>query len=197
MLVALGAASSWHGAEPIVGADPHPVVSLWNGMVRFGTFTMTSSLLARLRLSLLHERALARTDPLTGAANGRTFYESVCLAVERSLRSARPLTLAYLDLDNFKQVNDRQGHAAGDEALRRVAHGPLDRGELTALERLGELGERLRRGVHSVSCSTRARGEGARGRGRRRQPADSPGGRNDQAGRCRSLQPRAHLSHAG
>jgi diguanylate cyclase (GGDEF)-like protein len=74
-------------------------------------------LLSRLRLSLYIEKKLARSDPLTGAANGRTFYESVSLAVERALRAERPITVAYLDLDNFKWLNDRLGHSAGDEAL--------------------------------------------------------------------------------
>src|SRR5207253_7376812 len=66
---------------------------------------------------VMRERLLARTDPLTGAANARTFYESVALEAERATRAGRPLTLAYLDLDNFKRLNDRLGHAAGDAAL--------------------------------------------------------------------------------
>ena len=70
-----------------------------------------------MRVSLFLEKKLARSDPLTGAANGRTFYETVSLAVERSLRAQSPLTLAYLDLDNFKWLNDKLGHSAGDEAL--------------------------------------------------------------------------------
>src|SRR5947209_3726117 len=60
---------------------------------------------------------IAPTDALTGAANGRTFYECVTVEVGRARRLTRPLTLAYLDLDNFKQLNDRLGHAAGDQAL--------------------------------------------------------------------------------
>ena len=66
------------------------------------------------------ERLLARTDSLTGAANGRTFYETAAIESERARRTSRPLTLAYLDLDDFKQLNDRLGHAIGDEALRHI-----------------------------------------------------------------------------
>jgi diguanylate cyclase (GGDEF)-like protein len=90
---------------------------VWNGIARFGVFVITASLLSRLRVSLVLEKKLARSDPLTGAANGRTFYENVSLAVERSLRSQKPLTLAYFDLDKFKQLNDKLGHVAGDQAL--------------------------------------------------------------------------------
>src|SRR5262249_5901959 len=85
-----------------------------------GTLALTTSLVSRLHAGILRERLLARTDPLTGAANGRTFYEAVAAEAERARRADRPLTLAYLDLDDFKQLNDRLGHAAGDAALLRV-----------------------------------------------------------------------------
>jgi diguanylate cyclase (GGDEF)-like protein len=101
------------------GTELH--VCLWNDVVRFGFFVITSSLLARVRLAVLREQTLARTDPLTGAANGRTFYEQTHRELCRSSRTLRPFTLAYLDLDHFKEVNDRSGHLAGDEVLKRVA----------------------------------------------------------------------------
>jgi diguanylate cyclase (GGDEF)-like protein len=117
ILISMICAVSWQAVEASWESDANPLVLLWNGTARFGIFVVTSSLLSRLRLSLYLEKRLARSDPLTGAANGRTFYEGVSLAVERALRAGQPVTLAYLDLDNFKWLNDKLGHSAGDDAL--------------------------------------------------------------------------------
>lgn len=74
-----------------------------------------------LRLSLKREKALARIDPLTSVPNRRAFYEVLQRERHRLQRSARPLTLAYIDLDNFKEVNDNFGHKAGDSVLMTVS----------------------------------------------------------------------------
>src|SRR3954469_19186086 len=63
----------------------------------------------------------ARTDALTGLLNRRGFQELMEVETERALRSARPLAILVGDLDHFKHLNDRYGHAAGDEALKRFA----------------------------------------------------------------------------
>jgi diguanylate cyclase (GGDEF)-like protein len=64
---------------------------------------------------------LAVTDGLTGLYNHRYLQEQLHLAVERSLRSSVPVAMLMIDVDHFKKYNDRQGHPAGDEALRSVA----------------------------------------------------------------------------
>lgn len=71
-----------------------------------------------------HERLaeLAFADPLTELPNRRAFLDRLGVELLRSRRTGRPLSIALVDLDGFKAVNDRYGHAAGDAALRDVAH---------------------------------------------------------------------------
>ncbi len=64
---------------------------------------------------------LAVRDPLTGLHNRRAFTQRLDEALVRSRRSGAPVALLMLDLDHFKDVNDRHGHPAGDQALRTVA----------------------------------------------------------------------------
>lgn len=72
-----------------------------------------------------HELALiqlSRHDPLTGVANRRYFFERAEEELLRSRRYQQPLSVVLMDVDHFKQVNDRYGHAAGDEVLRQLSH---------------------------------------------------------------------------
>jgi diguanylate cyclase (GGDEF)-like protein len=121
ILLSLAGAAEWHVIDLCQSPEVALHMRLWNAVVRFILFAITSILLSRLRAVLVREHVLARTDPLTGAANARTFYEMADLEVRRFRRTGRSFTLAYLDLDNFKAVNDGWGHSAGDDLLRRVA----------------------------------------------------------------------------
>lgn len=78
-------------------------------------------LLARLKAIRLAQAELARIDPLTGLVNRRAFLERCSQERSRVERQKGPLSLALLDLDHFKEVNDRFGHQAGDQALRDFA----------------------------------------------------------------------------
>ncbi len=76
-----------------------------------------------LRNAWLLERVqhLAERDPLTGACNRRMFERELDRALAHSERAGEPMSLAMFDVDHFKKINDRLGHQAGDEVLRRVA----------------------------------------------------------------------------
>ncbi|MGC4119090.1 MAG: diguanylate cyclase [Myxococcales bacterium] len=101
----------------------HPTaVHVWNFLMRLGFFAVTALLHASLRGALERERALARRDPLTGLNNRTAFMELAEAELARSRRYERTLTVAYLDCDNFKQVNDTKGHQAGDRVLWLVGH---------------------------------------------------------------------------
>jgi diguanylate cyclase (GGDEF)-like protein len=63
----------------------------------------------------------ATTDPLTGLANHRAFQERLRAELSRAQRSGRPMSLALLDIDHFKSINDAGGHGVGDEVLRTVS----------------------------------------------------------------------------
>lgn len=75
----------------------------------------------RKRLERQLER-LARTDALTGLSNRRDFYEFAEKEISRSRRSHSPLSILMLDIDFFKQVNDRYGHPVGDDVLKHLTH---------------------------------------------------------------------------
>ncbi|MDF2177342.1 sensor domain-containing diguanylate cyclase [Aliiglaciecola sp. CAU 1673] len=81
------------------------------------TFRQTQEALTQ---ALSREKLLARIDSLTGVGNRRAFHEAAKHEIERSERYQRPFTAVYMDVDNFKQVNDEFGHDCGDRLLQRV-----------------------------------------------------------------------------
>lgn len=98
----------------------------WNVFMRFGVFIVVAyivSMQAAIRRLLRREKELSRQDILTGAVNRRAFTELLSAEILRLSRYERRFSLAYIDLDNFKSVNDLWGHASGDRLLRVVAEG--------------------------------------------------------------------------
>ncbi|MBA2241121.1 MAG: GGDEF domain-containing protein, partial [Solirubrobacterales bacterium] len=80
------------------------------------------SAIASERSELAHRlERVARTDELTGLPNRRGWEEELGREIARSKRTAEPLCVALIDLDNFKRFNDARGHLAGDELLRKLA----------------------------------------------------------------------------
>lgn len=82
--------------------------------------TMAGAALARAEL-IARLGSEAVTDELTGLPNRRAWFHQLNLALARARRSGEPLSVLLLDLDGFKQVNDRYGHASGDQVLKAVS----------------------------------------------------------------------------
>ena len=98
-------------------------IYIWNTVLRLGFYLVVVWLGTTLKKTNKINRELARSDYMTGAISVRYFYELAQSELNRAQRYRRPFTLAYIDLDNFKTVNDRLGHSAGDRVLRAVTEG--------------------------------------------------------------------------
>lgn len=100
----------------------HSNLHYWNIFIEFWFLIIMSLLFSALKRQLDNEKALARLDPLTGAINRRFFFDLAAQEIYRARRYGHSLTIAYIDLDNFKEVNDIQGHATGDKLLIAVVN---------------------------------------------------------------------------
>jgi diguanylate cyclase (GGDEF)-like protein len=92
----------------------------WNFSYRFIAFLILATLLSVLKQALLQAEELSHRDPLTNALNSRGFKELAEHEIYRSLRSGHALTIAFLDVDDFKAINDSLGHNAGDVLLATI-----------------------------------------------------------------------------
>jgi diguanylate cyclase (GGDEF)-like protein len=151
--VAIGAAVLAAACAITADAALHGVTifTLWNGFTRLGIYVALAvlgslvhsnrerlaTMNVRLARLLEEEQRLARTDTLTGLANSRAFSDALHRAIARNRRDRTPLAVACFDLDNFKSLNDAQGHAGGDRALLAAA------GALTRVARSADLAARI------------------------------------------------------
>jgi len=137
--ISLVSGLSWYLADRLDGhLYSNAFIPYWNAGVRLGFFLISNHLLSELRDRLTFEAELAMTDPLTMIANRRGFYRAVDAELIRSNRTGRPFTVAYLDVDRFKSVNDELGHHIGDELLR-VAAGTIQ-SQIRTLDTVARLG---------------------------------------------------------
>ncbi len=83
--------------------------------------TASSGLFVNVAATLRTQSSLARTDGLTGLLNRRGFFEVAAQELQRALRHRYAVTLMYIDVDDFKAINDRQGHAKGDQLLKSIS----------------------------------------------------------------------------
>jgi diguanylate cyclase (GGDEF)-like protein len=117
-------------------ADPVYVAMFLVCLALTGVLCVWQSRLAGRQRDELAE--LSRTDPLTGCLNRRGFAERLDAELQRAARDGADVAIVQLDLNGFKAVNDRHGHAAGDELLRWV--GSTLQALLRASDATGRLG---------------------------------------------------------
>lgn len=123
-----GMVASVISAAIIMGVDlSSPVheingrVAYWNALIWLGFFVLVTMVIAELKVLHIRERELSRVDSLTGVPSRLAFYEFATAEISRARRFRLATTLAYVDLDGFKGINDRMGHATGDKVLIAVA----------------------------------------------------------------------------
>ncbi|MDC7267293.1 MULTISPECIES: GGDEF domain-containing protein [unclassified Shinella] len=153
--------------------------ALGNLTMNVSAIGVLGGIVANFRRSVEQERVFARRDGITGALTRQAFEQQAETMIEAAAEQGRPLLLAYLDLDGFKIVNDRYGHEAGDQVLKRfgiAARAALRREDcfgrmggdefallvsLPSIEDAQETAERLHRRfsealadtAHKVTCS--------------------------------------------
>lgn len=114
-------AAAWFAAETLLASGTSGTPALFNTLSRFAAYFVLVVVLAQVRTLLLRLGELSRTDSLTGLGNPRALRERGEHDLDMARRAGSALSLVFIDVDNFKEVNDREGHAAGDRVLQQVA----------------------------------------------------------------------------
>ncbi len=118
MLAVLASTTAWAITDlEWIGYQVAPWIALVNTTIRFCLFSCGVWMLGALQ----REKKFARRDFLTGIPNRQAFFEIAGLELRRARRYARPISMAYLDCDKFKWINDHYGHQTGNRLLRVLA----------------------------------------------------------------------------
>jgi len=125
IVVAASAAICWFIVNVLLhGGTANEATLFWNAFSHFAIFSLLAyavSLQVALKRVLVREQKNARSDHLTGLLNKWAFREQVENELALARRYGHPHSLAFIDLDNFKEVNDTHGHARGDHLLQDIS----------------------------------------------------------------------------
>lgn len=114
--------AAWLAVMPWLEVVATPIVIL-RAMIRTGAYLFLAATIISFRRSYDRELFHAHRDRMTGALNKEVFHRRCAQAIEDAGHTGQTLLLAILDLDDFKAINSRDGHRAGDEVLRSFAKG--------------------------------------------------------------------------
>lgn len=122
-VVSIFSAAAWFFADIFSGHKyQYFLTPYWNALMRFGYFILHSFFLSKFLILYNKAKIDSFTDPLTGIYNIRYFYELFERELKKAKRAGREFTLIYIDLDNFKKVNDSFGHLKGDLLLQNFSN---------------------------------------------------------------------------
>jgi len=138
LFLSLVATASWAYIDFAGHYGGNSALAYWDWGVLQAGFTLLVIGIWKLRQALDYAHFQSRRDALTELVNKAGFYQVVSAEMEVCRRYKRPLSIAYIDCDNFKAVNDRFGHHVGDQLLRMVAH--IMTRKLRASDLAGRLG---------------------------------------------------------
>ncbi|MFC1880267.1 GGDEF domain-containing protein [Thermodesulfobacteriota bacterium] len=122
ILISIASTLSWLVADLLMlGSFSNAFIPYLNETFRLVVFLIITHTVFELRTALENLRELAGTDPLTSVANRRAFHNLANMELNKARRYQTPISVLYLDIDNFKQINDNFGHPTGDKLLGAVA----------------------------------------------------------------------------
>ena len=122
IIISLLSAFSWYLADISSGHIYNSLFTpIWNSVMRFGYFMIHTYFFSQFIKLYEKTKINSLTDSLTGIANTRYFLEFFEREIKKAKRTNLPFTLLYIDLDNFKFINDTSGHQVGDSLLKMIA----------------------------------------------------------------------------
>ena len=139
VVFAVASSLIWLAANPSTDDIRFVLGSQSIAALRFCILLFAVLVVSELRRATSREAEMARRDALSGLSNRRRLFELAEVEVARARRTGEPLSVAYFDVDDFKLINDRFGHATGDELIKVMGHTLSDSSrEVDVAARLGE-----------------------------------------------------------